>query len=152
MPYRRAIRERDGANAEECGCWVWTGTYADRNGVPLVRTPEGMTTAARWIWRKERGNLPRSLVLTPACGERLCVNPHHRTPVTRQEEKYRQGVTKLNEHMALLAWKAVNRGMSDRKVAQRFGVSARTVGKIRRGEYPTLPEEIRREAPERAVD
>lgn len=136
--YREAERERDGDHAFESGCWIWEGLTNDR-GVPLKRYDGKMTTAARALWREETGReVPEGKVIGSDCGTRLCVRPSHHSPMTRSEVSYRSGQSRVNEAIAKRGFVAAQSGMTERTLARLLDVSARTAGRIARGEYWAL--------------
>lgn len=138
MPHRPAT-PADGLIPYESGCWIWTGT-TNKDGHPIARLTTTTTTAARREWEKENGPVPEGRILTADCGVKLCVRPDHHSPVTVTESRYRTGWARLNETLAKRAYAASQRGMSVSRLAEVFGVSQRTAGRIARGEYWALRE------------
>lgn len=136
--YRDADMTLDGPRAYESGCWIWTGVVDNKTGVPLKRYKGKMTTAARALWQAENGEVPEGKVIGSDCGTTLCVRPSHHSPVSRTEVAYRSGRARVNETIAKRAYAASQRGMSERKLARLLDVSARTAGRIARGEYWAL--------------
>lgn len=69
----------------EDGCWLWLGaTWA--NGYGKTSTPiTGTRIAHRALYAQARGAAPEGMDLDHLCRQRLCVNPDHLEPVTRQE-------------------------------------------------------------------
>lgn len=135
--YRDADLNLDGPNAYESGCWIWTGALNNR-GVPMKRYKGGMTTAARALWMTENGEVPEGMVIGSDCGTDLCVRPSHHSPVSRTEVAYRTGRARVNETIAKRGFMAAQRGMTERSLARLLDVSARTAGRIARGEYWAL--------------
>lgn len=133
MPWREATPE-DGENAHACGCHLWTG-YTDPRGTPVVRTATGSTTARRRAWEREYGPVPEGLVVTPMCGEKLCVRPNHLDTVTVRQLRYRQGVTKRDRQMRRTAVRLRNRGLSGRAIARRLQVDVQTARRVLAGDY-----------------
>ena len=137
MPWREATAEQDGPHAEACGCWIWTGRT--EKGVPVIRTTDSQTTAARYYWAREKGKpVPAGKVLYALCGNRLCVNPRHREPVTQKERSYRSGEVKLSLDMARRAHHAAKNGMTQSQVAAGYGISRRTAGRLADGSHHHL--------------
>lgn len=137
MPWRAAREDEDGINAVSCGCWIWTGRTV--KGTPVIRTREAHTTAARYYWTREHGKpVPEGKCLKSLCGERLCVNPSHREPVTEREKKYRTGEVILGPEIARQAHAAAKRGASHSQIARAYGVSKRTAGRLANGTYSSL--------------
>lgn len=137
--YREADKETDGEHAYLCGCWIWQG-QVDRNGVPIIRTTETCTTAARYYYRGEYGEIPDGRVLSKDCGTRLCVRPNHHSPVSPSELRYRTGQSLLHRSVAERAHRLAKLGASHQAIADLFGVSRRTAGRLARGEYCSLRE------------
>jgi len=142
MPWRHAIEKLDGREAVLCDCWIWWG-MTDEKGIPVRRTKDGHTTAARAEWEKRVGPIPNGKYLLAVCGRRLCVNPHHRDLVSHREQAFRCGITKLTPGVAETAWQCAQAGMSHRRIAKVFGVSPRTAGRIAKREYPMFDSEER---------
>lgn len=66
-------------------CWLWTGGVASCGaGIVYVSSPKKSSTLAhRVAWSLLKGEkLPSACPLRQDCGNRLCVNPAHMTPVT----------------------------------------------------------------------
>lgn len=135
--YRDADLNTDGPQAYESGCWIWTGAVNNR-GVPVKRHAGSMTTAARALWIAENGEVPEGTVIGSDCGTDLCVRPSHHSPVSRTEVAYRSGRARVNEAIAKRAYVASRKGLSERGLARLLDVSARTAGRIARGEYWAL--------------
>jgi hypothetical protein len=135
--YRDADLTIDGEHAYESGCWIWTGALNNK-GVPMKRYKGGMTTATRALWQGEYGEVPEGLVIGSDCGTALCVRPSHHSPVTRTEVAYRTGRARVNEAIARRGFMAAQHGMTERGIARLLDVSARTAGRIARGEYWAL--------------
>jgi hypothetical protein len=80
---------------EEGNCWLWTGaTHGTNGGVVDQRTPsmhfEGATRSVRRVvYAIKHGAVPKGKVVSPDCGQRLCVSPHCLKAVTVKESKRR---------------------------------------------------------------
>src|SRR4051794_31719958 len=68
----------------EMDCHIWTG-YCLPDGTPVIRTAKSCTTARRYHYERENGELPDELELKALCGERLCVRPRHMMELPRGE-------------------------------------------------------------------
>lgn len=68
-------------------CWLWTASSVD--GYGGFRVGEKMQRAHRVAYEWEIGRVPDGLELDHLCRTRLCVNPAHLEPVTRQENVIR---------------------------------------------------------------
>jgi hypothetical protein len=66
------------------GCWQWQGPY-NKEGYGTTGINGRTIPAHRWIWRQQRGKIPRGLVLHHRCENRGCVNPDHLELKTRGE-------------------------------------------------------------------
>lgn len=69
-------------------CWLWTGAV-DIGGYGIIsRGPRGATGTRfvhRAVWELLVGEIPEGYDLDHMCRVRLCCNPDHLQPVTRQE-------------------------------------------------------------------
>lgn len=69
----------------ETGCWIFTGATTP-NGYGVAGTYNGRTQLThRILFNGLRRAIPPGRDLHHTCGERLCCNPDHLEPVTRQE-------------------------------------------------------------------
>lgn len=75
----------DGALDE---CWIWTGAKGS-NGYGFHSIGSERIGAHRFAYEDVVGPIPDGLELDHLCRERLCVNPWHLDPVTRQENQRR---------------------------------------------------------------
>lgn len=130
MPWRPAGPE-DGEEAHESGCWIWTG-YTDAEGTPVIRTVTSTTTAARSIYGRYHGPVPKGTPLARLCGTSLCVHPRHHEPSSRRAIAYRMGITKLTPRRLDAARSLKQRGLSNRKIAAMLDVDESLVrGRLR---------------------
>jgi hypothetical protein len=134
----------------ESGCWMWTGgTRPNSKGVPYPRhwTDDSESIGAhRFSFELVHGAIPQSMYVCHKCDTPLCVNPDHlflgshqdnmrdmvakqRSFVGRGEDK--KGRAKLTNQQADQIRKM---NMSHSKIAFMFGVSATTIGRIKREE------------------
>lgn len=127
---RRGRANLDGYQVDPVtGCWVWalglTGLGYGKTG------GDGKTLLAhRVMYERERGPIPAGLQLDHLCRNRACVNPDHLEPVTAAENTRRGSQTKLTA-AEVRAIRASN--IPRRELAQRFGVTHRTISEIWRG-------------------
>lgn len=125
------------------GCWLWTGKTDDGYGNVNIM---GFRRAHRLAYTLIKGPIPDELFLLHKCPNkhnRLCVNPDHMKPGTKQEnslDMVEEGTTyaargELN-YNAVLTDEAVaiikrdyvpGRGSNKTELAQRFGVMPGTV-------------------------
>jgi hypothetical protein len=71
--------ERDGL----LGCWIWTGA-STIHGYGIFSVDGHLVHAHRVAYRLFVGEIPDGLDIDHLCRTRLCVNPAHLEPVTRQ--------------------------------------------------------------------
>lgn len=80
--------------ADATGCWVWVGgTRENGYGSFAVKTPSGkwtQTTAHRWAYLSEVGDIPDGWEVDHLCKVRNCVRPDHLEAVTLQENRRRR--------------------------------------------------------------
>lgn len=75
------------------GCWLWVGSmgrYYGRLGVGKTNV-----LAHRLSYEMHKGPIPSGLQIDHLCRTMLCVNPDHLEAVTPEENKRRQGRTKM---------------------------------------------------------
>ena len=134
----------------ESGCWMWTGgTRPNSKGVPYPRhwTDDFKSIGAhRFSFQLAHGEIPQGMYICHKCDTPLCVNPDHlfcgshqdnmrdmvakqRSFVGRGEDK--KGRAKLTNQQAD---QIRNMSMSHSKIGAMFGVSAATIGRIKRKE------------------
>jgi len=134
----------------ESGCWMWTGgTRPNSKGVPYPRhwTDDSESIGAhRFSFELVHGAIPQGMYVCHKCDTPLCVNPDHlflgshqdnmrdmvakqRSFVGRGEDK--KGRAKLTNQQADQIRKM---SMSHTKIGAMFGVSATTIGRIKRKE------------------
>lgn len=74
-------------------CWLWTGsTFGLRSfvyGKFCPGAPAPATGAHRWAYERWVAEIPEGLEIDHLCRVRLCVNPSHLEPVTREENMRR---------------------------------------------------------------
>jgi HNH endonuclease len=83
--------------------------------------------AHRAFYEMHRGPIPEGLVIDHRCRNRACVNPEHLEPVTRGENMRRGDGTKLTLEDARVIRSVV------KELADRYGVSVRTIGNVGEG-------------------
>jgi HNH endonuclease len=108
------------------GCWIWQGAL-QRNGYGRTRMNGRIVMAHRAFYEMHRGPIPEGLVIDHLCRNRACVNPDHLEPVTRGENMRRGMGTKLTVDDARVIRSIVT------ELAERFGVSVRTIGNVAEG-------------------
>lgn len=142
------------------GCWLWGGALGN-NGYGSLRVNGVTGTAHRVSFENHNGPIPAGLHVLHRCDTRACCNPDHlflgtnaeniadsvakgrRKGITRRRPsglKYRpmSAVGRMN-HMKVKPGdrvkiaEMVRSGMSQRRAAKVFGISAHTVMRISRG-------------------
>lgn len=137
-------------NVEPTGCWIWTGgSRLNGKGVPYPRhwSDSGKSVGAhRFSFELHNGPIPKGMYVCHRCDTPMCVNPEHlfigthrdnmrdmveksRSFIGRGQDK--KGRAKLTNAQAKLIREATE---SYAKTAEAFGVSASTIGRIKRGE------------------
>lgn len=123
----------------ESGCWIWMGGL-DKDGYGIMTTN---VFAHRASYAQYVGEIPRGLCVCHRCDVRCCVNPNHLFLGTNRDNTAdrvskgrgalgsRNGLAKLTDQVV-----AHIRGSSEpaRTLAQRYGVTHRTILLARRGE------------------
>lgn len=128
------------------GCWGWK-SYIDSTGSGRIGNWPYILLAYRASWLIHRGEIPKGLLVLHKCHNRICTNPDHlylgtnkdntrdmflagRGNRSRQRSKMAKlDIEKAKEIKELL----YNRIVSQRKIADRYGVSRGTVLDILRG-------------------
>lgn len=133
------------------GCWDWKGSFGE-GGYALLATRKFGNRAARISYILHYGSIPRGLYVCHHCDNPRCVRPEHLflgTPhdnVADMIEKGRHAhgerhwKSKLTESdiPAIRALRAA--GLSQQKIADRYGVSQETIGRIiRRKNWTHVP-------------
>ncbi len=96
---RGTPRERFHRKYEVQGdCWVWTAATNLRYG--WFSSDHATTLAHRFAYEEFVGEIPPGMDIDHLCRNRLCVNPAHLEPVTRQENLRRGLNGKLKTHCA----------------------------------------------------
>jgi hypothetical protein len=134
----------------ESSCWIWTGgTRPNSKGVPYPRhwTDDFKSIGAhRFSFELVHGAIPQGMYVCHKCDTPLCVNPDHlflgshqdnmRDMVAKQRSftgrgEDKKGRSKLTNQQADQIRKM---SMSHSNIGAMFGVSATTIGRIKRRE------------------
>ena len=78
----------------EKGCWVWS-YYIGKSTYPVFRRKGKMMKAAKYFYERDKGAVPKGLVLDHLCRNRKCVNPKHLEVVTYATNNQRGNQAKL---------------------------------------------------------
>jgi hypothetical protein len=121
-------------------CWYWTGALLPI-GYGVLGRAWGEQYAHRWSYKHYKGEIPVGHEIRHRCDERACVNPEHletgthaeniMDAVMRNESAFRRCV---NNATAREIRKRRELGVSHKQLAEEYGISLRTVGRIVRGE------------------
>jgi hypothetical protein len=85
LPTLTELRTHYSVTDPSSGCWVWTGPFT-ANGYPrLCVGAKFALYPARLAWTLLKGDVPAGMRLMATCGNRACINPEHRRPVTQRE-------------------------------------------------------------------
>jgi len=68
------------------GCWIWQRKVTSK-GYGLQQFEGREIHAHRWMWARERGEIPADHDVHHLCGVRRCVNPDHLEPIERGEHR-----------------------------------------------------------------
>ena len=124
-------------------CWIWTG-YTDRAGYGRTH---GGRLAHRTMWGMIHGHVPDGKCVLHRCDVRNCVNPAHLFLGTQAENvadmdakgrRFRGPVNQgaknhfatLNETDVRLIFLLREKGLTQKEIAKRFGISQSTVSTI----------------------
>lgn len=123
-------------------CWLWTGVRTG-SGYGEISRSGRYISAHRAAYEMLLGSIPDGLCVLHHCDNPLCVRPAHlflgthadnaadRNMKRRQARGERQGLAKLTSRRVRWIRKAYAAGLgSQRKLADRFGVSQPTIWKI----------------------
>ena len=126
------------------GCWIWTLNYS-KDGYGLVNANRKTRQAHRVAYELAIGPIPDGMQVLHRCDTRCCVNPAHLflgTPQDNMADRDRKGRQMRYERM----WKAkltrqdvedihvlYRNGMSQRKLAKRYGVWETTIADVIHG-------------------
>ena len=98
--YERQIRDpklrfAEKSRKDESGCILWTGPF-NRDGYGVFTIRNVFYLAHRWGYTKERGLIPKDLVIDHLCRTPACVNIDHLEVVTHGENSRRGTVYQVS--------------------------------------------------------
>ena len=125
------------------GCWNFTGCIQS-NGYGRMTYKRKTQGAHRWSYIAFVGEIPPGMDVCHSCDNRRCVNPMHLFVGTRKEnmqdaktkgrvatgEKLPQ--SKISPAQKILIMEKVNSGESYKDIADSFGVTKSSIGRIAR--------------------
>lgn len=129
------------------GCWNWTGPKIGK-GYGMIRVPWTRTPGYihRLSWMIANGDIPEGMQVCHKCDNRICARPDHLFLGTcgdnlqdmkgkgRHLYGERNTEAKLTEEQVLQIHALGKTGLSQAKIAARFGVGQMTISRILRGE------------------
>lgn len=128
------------------GCWEWTAGKTD-NGYGRISNGEREVRSHRFAFELAYRPIPEGLLCLHKCDNKLCCNPNHlylgthkdnnRDRSVRNRDSWPRG---MNASAAKLTnedvWKIrvlLAEGLTERKIASKFGVEKTAVHKIKHG-------------------
>lgn len=150
-PEHLAKRLANGLDAAPEGeCWEWQRT-TNGQGYGEIRVNGRMVYAHRLAYALGAGPIPDGMHILHSCDNPRCINPAHLSPGTRSKnmkecsERGRaripkpiklgeeNGASKLTEVDVRSIRRLLGQGLTQQSIADRFGVSRRTVSDINLG-------------------
>ncbi|RUR52748.1 HNH endonuclease [Vreelandella populi] len=140
---------------EASGCWLWQ--YAKSNGgYGSVKVGGNRESAHRVSYFLHKGPIPHNRIVCHECDVRDCVNPDHlflgthmdntQDMINKGRQRYvgQKGAKNpravLTEKKVCEIIKLIAKGMTNRAIANRFGVSHGAISLIRLGKcWPDIP-------------
>src|SRR5688572_26766007 len=119
------------------GCWNWNGAKL-RSGHGIVKVCRKPVMAYRVFFIFFVGTIAFGLQLHHRCENPSCVNPAHLVALTRGDHARLHA--KLNHEKAAEIRRVYNRsGLTQREIAERFGVSQTTISCVLTGRTWAVP-------------
>lgn len=123
---------------ESTGCWNWALSLDDK-GYGRTSDRGRSLKAHRVVYEEMRGPIPDGLVIDHLCNNPKCVNPDHLEPVTLQansargslKERRKVPATSTPDYVTQI--RTIGTSMSQRNIAEMFGIGQRTVCDILKG-------------------
>lgn len=127
-------------------CWEWRG-YRQRAGYGIARFDRKNHKAHRVSWELANGPIPRGLFVLHRCDNRACTRPSHlflgthadnaADRVAKGRSACTMGAANPRAVLSEAQWRGLGRlreqGLSDRRIAQMFGVHPTTIHRARTG-------------------
>ncbi|RUR38499.1 HNH endonuclease [Vreelandella populi] len=140
---------------EESGCWLWQAAKRS-TGYGAMKVGGLKESAHRISYTVFKGPIPEGLWVLHKCDNPQCVNPNHLfagTPLANSQDMHAKGRQRyvgqkgkdnprsvLTENQVKEVIKLIAKGMTNRAIANRFGVSHGAISLIRLGKcWPDIP-------------
>lgn len=126
-------------------CWPWKGKLMKRGGYGAFNARQKPIKAHRFAYELTFGPLPSTVLVRHVCDNPPCCNPAHLLPGTFADNARdamerdrvcfgsRQHAAKLKEGQVLIVRSLLASGLTQREVAERFGVNQSTISDIAKG-------------------
>jgi hypothetical protein len=88
-----AERIAAGVVVDATGCWIWQGTPA-KTGYGRMSVGDRLQYVHRLSYEQHVGPVPDGLTIDHLCRVRLCCNPEHLEPATREENTRRENAVR----------------------------------------------------------
>jgi hypothetical protein len=132
-PYKtERYRVEDRGYTTPCHTWL-LGKMGKGYGCEWDPGRQRMAQAHIRAWESTHGPVPSGLELDHLCGNRDCVNEAHLEPVTHAENVQRGARTKLKPALIPEICEALRSGLTQREVADRYGVGQTAISKAAPG-------------------
>jgi hypothetical protein len=74
------------ANVEKTdSCWIWKGAIRNEDGYGAIKVDGKTISVHRYSYEKHKGEIPKGMLVSHRCHNKLCVNPDHLITVTPKE-------------------------------------------------------------------
>lgn len=124
------------------GCWLWTGTFDKKAGVPLMAFQLKSMPARRGVYEYEKNiKLAENEIIYNTCGNEYCVNPQHslvskkgdKRPFAKPQMGSKRWNSKFTEEDVLKIKQLKKEGKRNVDIAKIFNVTRQAIGLIARG-------------------